>query len=536
MDFKPYKKLVLVVLDGFGIATASQGNPVTMAEPATIDSMIENFPATTLQASGPSVGLPWGEMGNSEVGHLNLGAGRIVGQDLSRITLAIEDRSFFQNPVFLEAIEHVKKNNSALHLVGLISPGGVHSYDEHVYALLGLASEYKLPKVYIQMFLDGRDTPPQIALESLAKLTKKISNFGVGNIATVTGRFYAMDRADHWNQTEQTYRAMVFGEGKQAASAQDAIQDNYDRHIFDEMIPPTVITQTDGTTAKIEDNDAVIHFNFRPDRALQIVRALTEPDFTKFAKPRKELKNLLFVTMTEFAKDLPVKIAYPPLEVQNSMAEVISKKGLRQYHLAESEKYAHVSVFFNGWVIKPFPGEDREIVTSPASNYQNYADVPEMSAFKITEVLLSKLKESYTFLLVNYANPDMVGHTGDMSASIQAIKVVDECLKKVSEACLSLDICLIITADHGNIEELLDVRSGAINKEHSTNPVPFMLIGKQFKRRHPKEIGLVSLAGLVPIGVLSDAAPTMLELLGIEQPPEMTGISLLPQMIKQTES
>src|SRR5258708_1535114 len=270
MDLKPYKKLVLIVLDGFGIATASQGNAITLAEPTTINYLVDNFPATTLQASGPSVGLPWGEMGNSEVGHLNLGAGRIVGQDLARITLSIEDRSFFKNPAFLEAVEHVKKNNSNLHLVGLVSPGGVHSYDEHLYALLGLAAEHNLQNVFIHMFLDGRDTQPQIALESLDRLSKKIRNFNVGKIATVTGRFYAMDRAEHWNLTEQTYRAMVLGEGKQAGSAQQAIEDNYAQHIFDEMVPRTVIMQDNGKPALISNNDAIIHFNFRPDRALQI--------------------------------------------------------------------------------------------------------------------------------------------------------------------------------------------------------------------------------------------------------------------------
>ncbi len=535
MTLQPYKKLVLVVLDGFGIATGSQGNAITMAEPTHINNLINNYPATTLQASGPSVGLPWGEMGNSEVGHLNLGAGRIVGQDLSRITLSIEDRSFFKNPAFLAACEHVKKNNSKLHLVGLVSPGGVHSYDEHLYALLGLAAEQKLTNVYIHMFLDGRDTPPQIALESLDKLSRKMRSFNVGKIATVTGRFYAMDRAEHWNLTEQTYRAMVEGVGKQVGSAQAAIEDNYAQQIFDEMIPPTVILQEDGKPAVVAENDAVIHFNFRPDRALQITRAFAEKSFSKFTQPPKQFKNLLFVTMTQFAHDLNVQIAFPPQEITNSMAELISKKGLRQFHIAESEKYAHVSVFFNGGVINPFPGEERQIVTSPASNYQNYVDVPEMSAYKTTDALIGKLKENFSFYLINYANPDMVGHTGNMSASVRAIKVIDECLKKLSEECLKENIALLITADHGNIEELLDVRSGGIDKEHSTNPVPFIVIANQLKRKHPKEGGVVSLAGIIPVGVLSDVAPTMLELMGVEKPAEMTGVSLLPQLTKQSE-
>src|SRR3989344_3163832 len=533
MQFKPFKKLLLIVLDGFGVATAAHGNAIIMAEPETIDSLIDNYPSTTLQASGPSVGLPWGEMGNSEVGHLNLGAGRIVGQDLPRITLSIEDRTFFKNPAFLEVIDHVQKNKSNLHLMGLISPGGVHSYDEHLYALLGLAGEYGMQNVYIHMFLDGRDTPPQIALESLEKLNKKIDSFQVGKVATITGRFYAMDRGEHWNLTEETYRAMVNLEGKQATSPKAAIENSYAQHIYDEMVVPTLIMQQDGVLPPpITDNDAVIHFNFRPDRALQLTRAFTEPNFSKFVKPAKQLKNLMFVTMTEYAKDLPVKIAFPVIEVVNSLAEVISKKGLRQFHVAESEKYAHVSVFFNGGVISPLPGEDRKIVTSPASNYQNYVDVPEMSAEQVTDALLSKLKETYSFFLVNFANPDMVGHTGNFPASIKAIKVIDQCLKRISEECLKQEICLVITADHGNIEELVDKNTGGIDKEHSTNPVPMIIVASEFKRPNPRPGGIASLAGVAAIGVLSDVAPTVLELMGIDKPTEKTGISLLQQMIK----
>jgi 2,3-bisphosphoglycerate-independent phosphoglycerate mutase len=533
MTFQPYKKLVLIVLDGFGIATASQGNPIAMAHPKDIDDLVNKFPSTTLQASGPSVGLPWGEMGNSEVGHLNLGAGRIVGQDLSRITLAIEDRNFFTNQVLQDCMEYVKKNKSNLHLIGLVSPGGVHSYDEHLYALLGLAAEAGVENVYIHMFLDGRDTKPQIALESLDKLNRKIEQFKIGKIATVAGRFYAMDRAEHWNLTEQTYRAMVLGEGPETGSAQQAITDNYDRHIFDEMIPPTVILQDNGKPAVISDNDAVINFNFRSDRALQITKALTETAITKFKQPTQPLKNLLVVTMTQYDKDLPVQVAFPPRDLVNSLTEIISKKGLRQFHVAESEKYAHVSVFFNGGVISPFPGEDREIVTSPISNYQNYVDVPEMSAYKVMDSLLSRIRDNYTFYLVNFANPDMVGHTGNMNASIEAIQVINDCLKKISEACLEQDMCLIITADHGNIEELVDIKSGGIDKEHSTSPVPLILIANQFKLAKEKGGGLNSLATVVPVGVLSDVAPTVLELLGIEKPNEMTGISLLSQLLKQ---
>jgi 2,3-bisphosphoglycerate-independent phosphoglycerate mutase len=533
MELKPYKKLLLVVLDGFGIATPSHGNGISLADPHTINELIDNYPSTTLQASGPAVGLPWGEMGNSEVGHLNIGAGRIVGQDLARITVAIEDRTFFKNEAFLKAIDHAKKNNSALHLAGLVSPGGVHSYDEHLYALLGLANEQGLKNVYVHMFLDGRDTPPQIALETLQKLNKKIQDLQTGTIATVAGRFYSMDRAEHWNLTEQTYRTMVFGEGPTAVNAEAAISNYYAQHTFDEMIPPTVIVEPGKEAVKIQDKDALIFFNFRSDRAVQLTRAFAQPGFSKFAKPTASFKDLMVVTMTEYAQDIKVEMAFPPIEVINGLAEVYSKQGLRQFHIAESEKYAHISVFFNGGVINPFPGEDREIVTSPVSNYQNYEDVPEMSAYKVTESLLGKLKMNYSFYLVNFANPDMVGHTGSISASIEAIKAVDNCIKRLYEACLEQDICMIITADHGNIEELLDKRSGGIDKEHSTNPIPLIVVAKELKRTKPREGGILSLSNVMPVGVLSDVAPTILELTGIPRPAEMTGISLLEQLKAQ---
>jgi 2,3-bisphosphoglycerate-independent phosphoglycerate mutase len=385
------------------------------------------------------------------------------------------------------------------------------------------------------MFLDGRDTPPQIALETLEKLNLKIAQLGVGKIATITGRFYAMDRAEHWNLTEQTYRLMVNGEGPQFDTAENAIRDYYSQHIYDEMVPPSIIRLPDGSLPKISDGDAIIMFNFRSDRALQITRTFADKTFNKFTKPIKQYKNLKVVTMTEFAQDLDVQIAFPPMEITNGFAELISKNGLRQFHLAESEKYAHVSVFFNGGVINPYPGEEREIVTSPASNYQNYADVPEMSSRKLTDVLVSKIKGNYTFILVNYANPDMVGHTGNMDASVQAIKSVDECMHNVAQACMEEEACLIITADHGNIEELVDLKSGVIDKEHSTNPVPFMLVAKQFEKPTPSEGGIQKLASTLPIGVLADVAPTMLDLLGLPKPPEMTGVSLLPQLLGDVE-
>lgn len=535
MEFKPYKKIVLIVLDGFGVATATHGNAVLAADPHNMNALVDHYPSTTLQSSGPSVGLPWSEMGNSEVGHLNLGAGRIVGQDLSRITSSIEDRTFFNNQFFMETINHVKENGSALHLVGLDSPGGVHSYDEHLYALMGLAAEHKLEKVYIHLFLDGRDTPEQIALDSLEKLNIKMKTLKVGSIATVTGRFYAMDRAEHWNLTEQTYRTMVYGEGPQFDTAENAIRDYYSQHIYDEMIPPTVIRQADGNVVKVADNDAMIFFNFRSDRALQITRSFADKGLTKFAQSRKNFKNLAVTTMTEYSQDLDVRVAFKPSEIVNGLAEYLSKNGLRQFHIAESEKYAHISVFFNGGTINPYPGEEREIITSPASNYQNYADVPEMSARKVTESLLGKIKGNYSFILVNFANADMVGHTGNFDASVQAVKVIDECLHMIAQECLEQDAALLITADHGNIEELVDIKTGVIDKEHSTNPVPFILVAKQFEKPQTDTGGLHDLATVMPIGVLSDVAPTILQLMGLPKPTEMTGVSLLPQLIKSKQ-
>ena len=532
MEQKIYKKVLLIVLDGFGIATPSHGNAVTSANPQTLNYLINNYTSTTLQASGPAVGLPWGEHGNSEAGHLNLGTGRIVGQDLPRITLAIEDRSFFQNPAFLEACEHAKKNNSDLHIMGMVSPGGLHSYDEHLYALLGLAAEQGLAsRTFIHIFTDGEDSK-ESALQALDKLNNRIDRLKSGTIATIMGRFYAMDRADHWNLTEQAYRAMVLGEGQQVQSAKTALEQYAAQHTPDHMIPPTVILRADGTSARIKDKDAIICFNYRPDRAIQLTRALTEEHLNKFEKPYTPLKNVIMVTMTEYIDGLNVKIAFPPIPLINGLAEVVSKNGLRQFHCAESEKFAHVSIFFDGG-IHAFPGEDRQIVTSPASNYQNYAKIPEMSAYKLTDLLVSKFRDNYAFYLVNFANTDMVGHTGELNAAVEAVRSVDKCLQKIYDGCKENDICMIITGDHGNIEEEIDHKSGNVNTEHSSNPVPFILIGETFKRTKPLDSGIAGLASIIPVGVLSDVAPTILELFGFLKPKEMTGISLLPQMRKQ---
>jgi len=534
--FTPFKQIVLLILDGFGVATASEGNAVSASSTRNINYLINNFPAITLQASGPSVGLPWGERGNSEVGHLNLGAGRIVSQDLPRISKSISMGDFFQNPVLVAAMNHAKKNKSRLHLAGLVSNGDVHSSEEHLYALLSMAADNGIKDVFIHMFTDGRDTQPKIATESLDRLSKKILQLGVGKVATIAGRFYAMDRGGHWEVTEKTYLALARAEGEKALSAREAIANSYERQIFDEIIPPTVITDADGKpVAKIAEGDAVIFFNFRPDRALQLTRAFVDPKFDKFSKQYPFLKNMHYATMTAYEKDLPVQVAFPPLTINDGLSETVSKRGWPQYHIAESEKYAHVTSFFNGGREAPWPLEEREIITSPGSYEQRYANVPEMSAAKIAQKIVERIKADTPFILANFANADMVGHTGIKTSCVKAVKAIDECIGIIAEAALTAGACFIITADHGNIEEVIDPRSGMIDTEHSMNPVPLIVAGKGLNLKQIRGRGYLELASMVPDGVLSDLGPTVLELYGVPKPPEMTAVSLLPLLLKQSE-
>ncbi|MBI4050220.1 MAG: 2,3-bisphosphoglycerate-independent phosphoglycerate mutase [Candidatus Doudnabacteria bacterium] len=526
-----FKQVVLLILDGFGVASPSEGNAVVAANPRNLNYLINHYPATTLQASGPSVGLPWGERGNSEVGHLNLGAGRIVSQDLPRISQAIASGEFFKNRAFLSVLEHVQSNQSRLHLVGLVSSGGVHSSDEHLHALLALAAEYRLPQVYVHMITDGRDTPPKAALSSLERLTRKFLEHGVGKVATVAGRFYAMDRGAHWEVTESVYRAMVYGEGERAISPRDAIEHYYDQQIYDETIPPTVITEGGQPVATVGAGDGVIFFNFRPDRALQLFSALADPNFDKFSQKYAPLENLLCATMTLYNKNLPAMVAFPPLVLGMGLSEVLSRQGLHQYHIAESEKYAHVTSFFNGGREEPFPGEEREIISSPSAYQKSYEDVPEMSVDQLGTKIVQRLREGTAFILANFANSDMVGHTGNRRAAEAAVLAVDKNIGTIFEAAQAVGAAFVITADHGNIEELLNARSGQINKEHSLNPVPLIIAGKGLERQKIKSRGYLELPALVPEGVLSDVAPTALELMGIVPPPEMTAISLLPALV-----
>lgn len=529
MKHKVYKKVALVILDGFGVAPDSHGNAIARAKTPNLNFIVSNFPSLTLQASGPLVGLPWGEMGNSEVGHLNLGAGRIVGQDLPRITMSIQSGEFFKNPVFLEAINHAIKNHSALHLMGLISPGGVHSFDEHLYALLSMAADLGQKKVFIHMFTDGRDTDQKIAPETLKILYERMGRAGVGKMATVTGRFYAMDRGGHFGQTLMTYEALVEGKGETAHTADEAIKNSYQAQIFDEMIKPTVILNDEGQpVGKISDNDAVIFINFRSDRALQLSQAFVQPEKLPEEMRPRQLQNLFFATMTEYSPDLPTKVVFAPVSLKNNLAEVISAKGLTQFHIAESEKYAHVTAFFNCRKTEKYPGEERVIVTSPENNANNYVDNPQMSAEKLTDVLTENISSTeINFFVANFANTDMVGHTGNLMAGIEAVEYVDVCLKRIMDACLMADAALIITADHGNIEQMINTKTGDIDKDHTTNPVPLLFVANEFKFPGPINRDYSFLSARVPAGVISDVAPTILDLFAIPKPAEMTGISLL---------
>jgi len=526
---KPYKKIILLILDGFGISTKTKGNAISAANPENLNQLLNNFPAVSLQASGPLVGLPWGEMGNSEVGHLNIGAGRIVDQDLPRITSSIQSGDFFKNPVFLKACEHVKKNKSKLHLLGMISSGGVHSYDEHLYALLGLAAEQGIKDVYIHMITDGRDNGEKSALKDLDKLHDRIKKIGVGRVATVAGRFYAMDRGGHWDQTEMEYQAIVNAVGETSFSALECVATNYAKGIYDEMIKPTVILNEENKPlAKVEENDAVIFFNFRQDRAIQLTTAFVLPERMNIAQKHEKIKNLFFATMTSYMENLPVEVAFGPIEIKNDLAMIISKAGMTQFHAAESEKFAHVTSFFNGGKMDPLPGEERVIISSP-DNLNNYSDHPEMSVQKLADVVIDKILHTETnFFVVNFANADMVGHTGNLLSTIAAVKAMDEQFKRLADAVLSANGCLVITADHGNAEEKINIQTGAINKDHTTAPVPLIVISNELKRSKPVKFGYDNLASLMPEGALSDIAPTILELFGMKKPVEMTGVSLLP--------
>ncbi|MDP1709698.1 MAG: 2,3-bisphosphoglycerate-independent phosphoglycerate mutase [Candidatus Komeilibacteria bacterium] len=517
--------LVLLILDGWGIASPSRGNAFTGAKIPFYNDLIRNYQSFSVAAAGEAVGLPWGEPGNSEVGHLNLGAGRIVYQEVLRINKSIENNTFFDNEVLSAAVQHCKQHNSSLHLMGLVSDGGVHSHQDHLYALLELAARAGLRRVYVHVFLDGRDSAYNSGAQYVESLERIMKRLGVGRIATISGRFYAMDRDNNWDRLEPVYWAMVKGEAKsQHASAAEAIAESYKKGVYDEEFVPCVIKDsTSDGTARVQPGDSLIFFNYRPDRARQLTKAFVLPTFTKFT--RTVISNLNFVTLTEYEPDLPVFPAFKKDIVEKPIGRVWSEAGLKQLRIAETEKYAHVTYFFNGGQDTVFAGQENMIV--PSVGGASYADAPAMSVKAITAKVLGAIENAtHQCLVVNFANADMVGHTGNLRATQAGLAEVDTCLKDIITAVLKKNGVVIITADHGNAEEMVNWETGHILKEHSASPVPCILIGEPFKFKTPKpeDFGLHSLK---INGVLADVGVTALNIVGLAIPKEMTARPLL---------
>ncbi len=505
------KRVLLCIMDGWGINTNCPKDATKTANTPNFDKLKETEKYTQINASGEYVGLPDGQMGNSEVGHLNLGAGRVVYQDLTRINKEIREGKFFENKEFRAAIEHAKKNNSSLHLYGLVSTGGVHSSFDHVKALVKMAAENGLKKVYVHAFLDGRDTPPKSAVEFLAELEEELKKYNLPQIATISGRYWAMDRDNRWERVEKAYNALLLGEGIQAANSEEAIKASYDKDVTDEFVEPT-ITNSD-PDSRIKDNDSIIFFNYRPDRAREITRAMTFENFDGFQR-KAVRKNLYYVCMAQYDETFPLPIAYPPEKLTNILGDVLDANGIKQFRTAETEKYAHITFFFNGGEEKSGKLETRALVASP--KVATYDLQPEMSAPQVCENVLKALDNpEYGFILVNFANPDMVGHTGVFEAAVKACETVDTCVGKIAQKAKENNVIMLLTADHGNSECMEDPNTHAPFTAHTTNPVPFILINGNGKYE------------LKETGALCDVAPTVLQLLGIKQPEEMTGHSLI---------
>jgi 2,3-bisphosphoglycerate-independent phosphoglycerate mutase len=503
--------LALIILDGFGYSDKTEGNAIALANTPRFDEWFANYPHTLIDGSGRSVGLPLGQMGNSEVGHLNMGAGRIVHMDISRIDVAIETGEFFNNPALMQAMNHANENNSAIHLIGLVSWGGVHSWQEHIYALLRMAKERNVERVFIHAFLDGRDTAPDSGAGYVAELETKIHEYGIGKIASVIGRYYAMDRDKRWERTEKAYQLLVRSEGRQREHAVDAIREYYKEGITDEFMHPIVIVdENKQPVAAIKDNDSVIFFNFRADRARQITRAFTEADFNGFDV--SDRPKVLYTCMTQYNYAFNLPVAFGPESQEEILADVFAEAGIRNLRIAETEKYAHVTFFFNGGEEKEFPGEKRILIPSP--KVATYDLQPEMSAGELTEALLKEIaSDEFDTFIINYANADMVGHTGFIDAAIKAVETLDNCVGSVVDAIRAKGGTVIITADHGNVEQMIDYETGQPFTAHTTNLVPLILIDGYKGKLHEG-------------GSLQDVAPTMLSILGIAQPAQMTGKDL----------
>ncbi|SMQ84123.1 phosphoglycerate mutase [Bacillus sp. OV166] len=504
--------VALIILDGFGCRGETKGNAVAQSKKPNFDRFWSEYPHSHLTASGEAVGLPKGQMGNSEVGHLNIGAGRIVYQSLTRVNIAIREGEFEKNETFTDAMEHVKKNGTALHLFGLLSDGGVHSHIQHMFALLKLAKEEGVEKVYVHAFLDGRDVGQKTAAKFIQQTLDKMKEYGVGEFATISGRYYSMDRDKRWERVEKSYRSMVYGDGPAYTNPLEVVEDSYSHGIFDEFVIPSVITKEDGQpVATIKTNDAVIFYNFRPDRAIQISNTFTNEDFRSFDRGPKHPKDLFFVCLTHFSESVDGYVAFKPTNLDNTIGEVLSQNNMKQLRIAETEKYPHVTFFMSGGREEKFPGEERILINSP--KVATYDLQPEMSAYEVTDALLKEIQaDKFDAILLNFANPDMVGHSGMLEPTIKAIETVDECLGKIVDLILEKGGSVIITADHGNADEVI-TPEGEPMTAHTTNPVPVIVTKQGIQLRDG--------------GILGDLAPTMLDLLGLEKPAEMTGTSLI---------
>ena len=505
------KPVVLIILDGWGYRAENEANAIALAHTPNYTRLLKEYPHTLVYTSGERVGLPAGLMGNSEVGHLNIGAGRIVYQEITRIDAAIQRGDFFKNPLLLDLMEQGRKTR--LHFMGLLSDGGVHSHQEHLYALLRMARENHVEEVYIHVFLDGRDTPPTNGVEYIGALLKQMREFGVGKIATVSGRYYAMDRDNRWQRTQKAYDAIVNGEGLKAEDPIAAVKQSYNQGVTDEFVVPVVITDEHGRpTATIRSDDAVMFFNFRADRARQITRALTQPELDKFAR-RGLPEKLHYLSMTRYEKSFTTPYVFPPQSLNHILASVMAELNLKNLRVAETEKYAHVTYFFNGGVEKAYPGEDRVLVPSP--KVATYDLKPEMSAQGVMEAVVKAVNEgSRDVIIVNFANADMVGHSGKLEATIKAVETVDACLGEIYKAVRAKGGAMVVTADHGNAELMVDPETGGPHTAHTTNPVPLILIAEQLPQK------------LREGGALADISPTLLGILGVPQPPEMSGRDL----------
>ncbi len=523
------KPLLIIILDGWGLSSDTAGNAIAAADTPVMDGLARHFPTTAIAAAGLEVGLPQGQPGNSETGHRNIGAGQVQYQILAAINKAIADNSFYNNPVLVGAIAHAKKNNSSLHLMGLLSRGGIHSYFDHLVSLLKMAAQHNFKeRVYVHVFTDGRDAPQQSALGYVENLEEAMGKYGTGTIASVTGRFYAMDRNKNWGRTRAVYSMLTGGRrGAGSSSAKHAIERAYQTNVYDERVPPTIITRGGAPLATVDDDDAVIFFNFRPDRARQLTSAFTDPGQVPF--PTIQIRNLYFATLTRYGPDLAAKAAYEEQKATFPLARVIAENGLKQVHIAETEKYAHVTYYLNVGHEQAFKNEKRILIRS--SNIRDFARQPEMEAEKITLSVLGEInKSSFDVYFINYANPDMVGHTGDYKATVKACQFVDSKVGQLCQAILSKGGALVVTADHGNAEQVVVEATGQRRPEHTANPVPFHYARSELKRTAPKSDAEVNRIFSRPVGVLADVAPTTLDILRLQKPSSMTGVSLLDSL------